>query len=118
MAHVKQFIDYVQQNWPMILEYMLMFIAYFLVFLYRSKVKTTKRDLTVLFQDKAKEVVNTDKILRDDMNATRGIMEKELAEAKHKYEEAINKISGLESRLCKTEKAFIAMLYDSEVSGE
>ena len=120
-----EFKQYVIENWPTIIEYALMGIGYFLVFLYRSKVSGTKRDLTVLFKEKAqeigtlfqektKEVVDTDFKLREDVNTARKIMDTELAEAKAQYEAAVAKISGLESKLFQVEGALMAIIDEAD----
>lgn len=53
---MEEFKSYIVQNWPTIVEYAIMVVAYFLFFLYKAKVSGTRRDLTVMFKEKAQEV--------------------------------------------------------------
>ena len=100
---MEEFKSYIVQNWPTIVEYAIMVVAYFLFFLYKAKVSGTKRDLTVMFKEKAQEVTNTDLKLREDV---------ELAEAKRQYQAAVDEISDLKARLNRTEKALIEIIAD------
>lgn len=52
---------------PEFISYIVNLIFYFLFFLYRSKVTSTKNALGVLFKEKVSEVDKTDKALRKDM---------------------------------------------------
>ena len=112
---MEEFKQYIVQNWPTIVEYAIMVVAYFLFFLYRSKVSSTKRDLTVMFKEKAQEVTNTDLKLREDMGQTRQIMVTELTEAKAQYKAAVDEIAGLKARLNRAEKALIEIITETEV---
>lgn len=109
---MEEFKSYIVQNWPTVVEYTMMVVAYFLFFLYRAKVSGTRRDLTVMFKEKAQEVMNTDIKLREDVGQTRQIMVDELTEAKRKYQEAVDAIGGLKIRLDRTEKALIEIIAD------
>lgn len=109
---MEEFKSYIVQNWPTIVEYAIMVVAYFLFFLYRAKVSGTKRDLTVMFKEKAQEVTNTDLKLREDVGQTQKVMEDELAEAKRKYQAAVDEISDLKARLTRAEKALIEIIAD------
>lgn len=109
---MEEFKSYIVQNWPTIVEYAIMVVAYFLFFLYRAKVSGTKRDLTVMFKEKAQEVTNTDLKLREDVGQTRKVMADELAEAKRKYQAAVDEISDLKARLNRAEKALIEIIAD------
>ena len=60
---MEEFKQYIVQNWPTIVEYAIMVVAYFLFFLYRSKVSGTRRDLTVMFKEKAQEVIQMKKVV-------------------------------------------------------
>jgi hypothetical protein len=109
---MEEFKSYIVQNWPTIVEYAIMVVAYFLFFLYRAKVSGTKRDLTVMFKEKAQEVTNTDLKLREDVGQTRKVMSDELAEAKRQYQAAVDEISDLKARLNRAEKALIEIIAD------
>lgn len=109
---MEEFKSYIVQNWPTIVEYAIMVVAYFLFFLYRAKVSGTKRDLTVMFKEKAQEVTNTDLKLREDVGQTQKVMADELAEAKRKYQAAVDEISDLKVRLTRAEKALIEIIAD------
>ena len=112
---MEEFKQYIVQNWPTIVEYAIMVVAYFLFFLYRSKVSGTRRDLTVLFKEKAQEVTNTDLKLREDVGQTRQIMATELTEAKAQYKAAVDEIADLKARLNRAEKALTEIITETEV---
>lgn len=109
---MEEFKSYIVQNWPTIVEYAIMIVAYFLFFLYKAKVSGARRDLTVMFKEKAQEVTNTDLKLREDVGQTRKVMADELAEAKRQYQAAIDEISDLKARLSRAEKALIEIIAD------
>ena len=112
---MEEFKRFVVQNWSVIIEYMIMAVAYFLFFLYRSKVRTTKRDLTVMFKEKAQEVTDTDIALRESVSQTEQVMANELVEAKAQYQAAIDGIADLVARLNRAEKALIEIITETEV---
>lgn len=112
---MEEFKQYIVQNWPTIVEYAIMVVAYFLFFLYRSKVSGTRRDLTVMFKEKAQEVTNTDLKLREDVGQTRQIMATELTEAKAQYKAAVDEIADLKARLNRAEKALTEIIIETEV---
>ena len=112
---MEEFKQYIVQNWPTIVEYAIMVVAYFLFFLYRSKVSGTRRDLTVMFKEKAQEVTNTDLKLREDVGQTRQIMATELIEAKAQYKAAVDEITDLKARLNRAEKALVEIITETEV---
>lgn len=112
---MEEFKQYIVQNWPTIVEYAIMVVAYFLFFLYRSKVSGTRRDLTVMFEEKAQEVTNTDLKLREDVGQTRQIMATELTEAKAQYKAAVDEIADLKARLNRAEKALTEIITETEV---
>lgn len=109
---MEEFKSYIVQNWPTIVEYAIMVVAYFLFFLYRAKVSGTRRDLTVMFKEKAQEVTNTDLKLREDVGQTRKVMADELTEAKRQYQAAVDEIADLKARLNRAEKALIELFVD------
>lgn len=109
---MEEFKSYIVQNWPTIVEYAIMVVAYFLFFLYKAKVSGTRRDLTVMFKEKAQEVTNTDLKLREDVGQIQKVMAYELIEAKRQYQAAVNEISDLKARLSRAEKALIEIIAD------
>lgn len=118
MEQVKQVLI---QYWPQIVDYALTFIAYFLVFLFRSKMSGTRRSLTIAFKQHAETVEVTDKRLNEQMQAQSAEVASELTEAKAKYAEAVNKIADLERRLLIAEKAlnsFVEEDSDDDTSGK
>lgn len=84
-------------NWSTILEYALMFVAYFLVFLYKGKVGNTETTLRTLFTE------------------NRTAMKAEFDEARVAYTEARKKIVTLEIQLHQTKRALAALIADTEV---
>jgi hypothetical protein len=108
MVLMDKLIQILTQNWKIIVDYTLMAIAYFLVFLYRSKVKITRRDLTALFQEKSAEIVEGDTRLRSDMT-------RELGEAKAAYQQAVNEIADLREEVSNLHKALEIITRETEV---
>ena len=89
--------ELIVNNWSTILEYALMFVAYFLVFLYKSKVGNAETTLRTLFKEKST------------------MLQSEFADAKSAYLEAREKIVTLEAQLQKTRRALAALIADTEV---
>lgn len=112
MISLEQFRAYVQQNWPQIVEYALLFIQYFLIALYNNKVGSTKRCLNVMFKEKAQVVADTDKALRNDINRDREHIKQELEKSKAAYQAAVNEIKDLRVRLQMTEDVLRIMTAD------
>lgn len=106
------FIQFVTQNWSRILEYAMVAVCYFLVFLYRAKVGSARRDLKALFRSKSDEVTETDRLLREDVGKMQTQMKKELAEAKSKYRAAVDEICDLKARLIRAEDTLRLMIND------
>lgn len=99
--------------WPKILEYACMILAYVLVFLYRSKVKGSHNSVTALFREQTQENIKSNEQLQKDVHL-------ELAASKKAYQEAIDKIAGLEQKVERLEKALLAITteevrYDNEL---
>lgn len=88
--------------WPTILEYAIMIFAYVLVFLYRSKVKGSHNSVTALFKEQTQENIKSNEQLQTNVHS-------ELAASKKAYQEAIDKIAGLEQRAERLEKALLAI---------
>ena len=93
MAEFKNFII---EEWPQIIEYALYFIAYFLIFLYRAKVKKSSGDMRVVVKENTSCVKKLDEELRSTFTAAINIAEEKYMQAKKEYERVINKITNLE----------------------
>ena len=106
---------YIVTNWPTIIENAAIVVTYFLVFLYRSKVNMTKRDLSVLFKEKATEVAKTDANLRIELAKTCNLMHGELVEAKAQYQKAVGEIRDLQERLARVEGAVEELITEEVV---
>ena len=115
---MEEFKQYITQNWPVIIEYAMMIVAYFLFFLYRSKVTGTKRDLNVMFKEKTGEVTITNENLKKDVNNAKMIMHKELEEAKIQYQAAIDKIATLEKNFSRLNDTLSELFKDDVVEVE
>lgn len=95
------------QYWPTILEYAFMVLAYFLVFMYRSKVKGSHDSVTALFKEQTQEAVKSNTILQQNVH-------EELIASKAAYQLAIDKIKGLEEKTVRLENALKALTIESE----
>lgn len=100
MEELKQIII---THWPTIVQYALMFVAYFLVFLYKSKVNNTKTNLTTLFKDTVAHLSKTETGLREDIAV-------QLELSKAKYQAAVDEIADLKARIETQEKAIDALI--------
>ena len=110
---MEQFKQYVVQNWSTILEWVVIYVIYFLFFLYDNKVRGTKTSLSLLFKEKAQDVANTDIALRKDVGTLQVKMSDELTEAKNAYNAAVAQIADLKQRLTRTEKALVELMTDT-----
>ena len=111
---MEEFKAFIITNWSTIAEYAMMAVSYFLVFLYRSKIKDTKQNLTIMFKEKAQEVSTTDRKLREDAVLLRKIMTEELEEAKKLYNAAVDEIKTLKYKLAHAECALLEMIKERE----
>lgn len=103
MAYLNQFVEFVRLNWPTLVEYTLMLIAYFLVFLYKAKVKSTKINLTNAFEKKTAEVAET-----------RQALICELTEAKTLYNKAVEEIEIMRKEQMRLELALLELAKEDE----
>ena len=108
---VKQFF---LEHLPTIINYGLMFIAYILVFIFRSKVSKTRTSMTILYKDENKkiraEVIAARKELQKSVNdavAKQQIAEEKLAQAELKL---IEVRETYEKRIKRLENTIIAFL--------
>ena len=97
---MQEALQIIRDNWQLILEYVLMFIMYFLVFLYNTKIRNTRTTLTSLFKEKVPRA------------------EKALEEAKASYEKAVAERDAMQKELNKYKKAFEIFLDAEEVKDD
>ena len=97
---------FVIENWTTILEYSLMFLAYFFVALCRINVGSTKKSLSALFKEEANTVRKIDRQMRKDIADERKIMYDEFTASIAAYDKAISSITDLHKRVDDMEKAF------------
>lgn len=101
---METFIAYIQEYWPTILEYALMFVAYFLVFLFRGKVNGTKNNLNLAFAQ-----------FRTEMTNTKNTLDLELTESKAQYRAAVDTIADLHAEITSLRQIVYALIDDTEV---
>lgn len=98
-----------------ILEYALMLLAYFLIFLYRSKINNKSDNLGILFKEKIGKVLEKDEELEHIVSTNSAFMQNQLIEAQKKYTDAVNLIQTLDQRLKRVENALVEIIEDLEV---
>lgn len=109
---MQEFKSLIIQEWPKIVEYALMIFAYFLLFLFRSKVNCAKRDLGVIFKEKTAEVTAKECESQAYFESMKKEMQKEFEESKARYNAAINEIADLKDRLNRAENALVEMIME------
>lgn len=96
---MEELMMYVTQDWETLLEYAAMFVAYFLVFLFRRKVTGTEQNLNLAFKEfRAKFVEN-------ETNS-----KAELAASKAQYAAAVDKIEVLEKQVVRLNETILILL--------
>lgn len=106
MEEIKLFIA---EYWPTIVEYALMFVAYFLVFMFRKYTSGTKQNLNLAFGEFKTRFADNEKL-----------MQERLEESQAAYLAAVSKIEKLYSRI-ETLEETVALLSgddDMEVSDD
>ena len=98
-----------------ILEYAMMALAYFLIFLYRSKINNKSDNLGLLFKEKMSEVLKGNEELQTIVTNDCAFMQNQLIEAQKKYTDAVNLIESLEQRINRTERALVEIIEEWEV---
>lgn len=112
MAELEAFKQLIIEKWPQILQYVLTFVAYFLVALYKSKVKGTTTTLDTLFKEKVEQVVTLDTNLRTDFSETTKKMEQDLEAAIKEYQTARAEFQQLTNTLTRTKNALMAFIME------
>lgn len=92
MEEVKQIIT---EHWPEIVSYFATFVGYFLIFLFRSKINGTQKNLIALYKETADAAAKENGVRQKEMRAAR----KEFLDAKREYEEAIKRLKNVEDAL-------------------
>lgn len=118
MEEFLQFKQVVVENWPAIVQYALMFVAYFLVFLFRAKTNGTKRDLTAIFKDTANAMTQSEAQLEQKIDTDREYMRKELEESKALYDKAVTIISSFDDKISRLEGAMNILVEEATEDGE
>lgn len=97
-------VDFVLKNWSPILEYALMFLAYFFVFLYRNKIQGTRNLLQ-------KEYKHNRSYVKKEITAMRDEREQEKAA----FDAAVKQIETLSATLRRHENALRILTNPMEV---
>lgn len=92
MEEVKQIIT---EYWPEIVSYFATFVGYFLIFLFRSKISGTQKNLIALYRETTDASTKENAIRQKEMRAAR----KEFLDAKREYEEAVKRLKNVEDAL-------------------
>ena len=101
MEEIKLFLI---EYWPTIVEYALMFVAYFLVFMFRKSTTGTKQNLNLAFGEFKTKFADTEKS-----------MQEKLEESQAAYLAAVSKIERLYARIETLEETVTILLSDDEV---
>ena len=107
---MEELITIISTYWPTILQYVMMFLAYFFVFLFKNRVNTTNTNLRTVFKENIANIKKADTELREDVFA-------QLLESKTSYKAAVDKLAATEMRLAKAEHA-IEILLKGDTSDE
>ena len=93
---MEQIIKTIIENYQIVIQYACMFLAYFLVFLFRSKVNTTRTNLTLAYK-------SSEAKLREDFD-------KEVKTSKGYYDTAVDQISDLQKDVCMLKNTVSALI--------
>ena len=93
---VKQFF---LEHLPTIINYGLMFIAYILVFIFRSKVSKTRTSMTILYKDENKKI-------RAEVMAAKKELQKSVNDAIAKQQSAEEKLAQAELKLIEVRETY------------
>jgi multidrug resistance efflux pump len=118
MEELKSFII---TNWPTIIEYALMLVAYFLVFLYKSNVSSTKKNIDIAFSQFATRFADNEtnnKTILDKcityytsaLDTCKTDYAAALNESKAAYEAAVNEIAEYKKRTARLEDTLAILL--------
>lgn len=95
---MEEFLVFAEEHIPTIILYALTVIIYVLYLIISVTSSKRGKFLTNLFKEKSQKIDETDTALRNDMRA-------ELDAAKKAYDDAVNEIANLKTRLDNAEKA-------------
>lgn len=90
-----------------ILYYAAMFLAYFLIFIFKNKVSHTRDNLNMSMTEQLSFVKQTDQGLRD-------LMQGRLLEAETRYKGAVEKVDAFNDRVARVEKMLEIFLEEVE----
>ena len=88
-------------NSPVILEYAFMFVAYFLVFLFKGKVTATKKNIDIAFLQFAQKFAANETTTKEELDTS-----------KAQYNSAVNLVSDLQRRIRRLEETVEILLGD------
>lgn len=120
---MEAFKSFIVTNWPTIIEYALMLVAYFLVFLYKSNVSSTKKNIDLAFtqfstkfaDNEANNQIILEKCINDYTTALEECKTQYLLalnESQAKYEAAVNEIAAYKKRTSTLEATLQILLCD------
>lgn len=93
---MEEFIALLTEQWPEILKFCLYVVLYFLVILYRVRVKKSAKNMKVLVKEHTEYVSGTDKALREDVKENTNQARSYYNEAAAKYNIVVGRIENLE----------------------
>lgn len=105
---MEEFIVLLTEQWPEILKFCLYVVLYFLVFLYRIKVKKSANNMKVIVKENSGYVTNVDKELRETVD-------RRVTAAEEKYDAAVKMCEHVEQKLSNLEKAIRVLIGEMEV---
>ena len=100
---MEEFIALISVYWPTLVDYATTFVAYFLVFLFRNKVTGTERNLNLAFKE-----------FKTKFSENESLSAERLAMSESRYNDAVNKIEKLETRLQTLTDTLLILLGDEE----
>lgn len=105
---MEEFIALITEQWPEILKFCLYAVLYFLVILYRIKVKKSSGEMRVIVKENSGYVAKVDKDLRETVD-------NRVKTAEEKYDAAVKMCEHVEQKLSNLEKAIRVLIGEMEV---
>ena len=112
---MENLIAMVREEWPTILEYVFMFLVYFVVYFYRKKFKDSELSITTLFKEKVSEFSNSELAYKEQVSIELTESMAKLQAMQTAYDKAIKKVQKLEKKLDRLESAIVEVVEDLEV---